>query len=133
MVEGLFEHSEDDSIADATGPSCALVAAGLAGPDQFQIFHPAADVEADFLAEAEIDDVANSEDGDGGFCDVGGDDDFEFLALVLVQLVGDLLVEDGRMDVDYVELAEQSLAGHEAGEGVAESFDFCEAGHEDEH
>ena len=131
LVEGLFQHSEDDSIANAACPPCALVAAGLACPNQLQILHPAANIKADFLAEAEIYDVAHSEDGDGGFGDVGGDDDFELLALVLVQFVGDFLVEDRRMNVNYVELPEEPLACHKTRQRVTESFDFCQTGHED--
>jgi hypothetical protein len=131
LVEGLFEHSEDDSIANAACPSCALVAAGLACPNQLQILHPAANIKAHFLAEAKIDDVAHSEDSDGGFGDVGGDDDFELLALVFVQLVGDFLVEDCRMNVNYVELPEQPFTCHKTRQRVTESFDFRQAGHED--
>lgn len=48
-----------------------------------------------------------------------------------MQLVCDFLVEDGRMDVDHLELPPQSVSKQEAGEGITQPFNLGQAGHED--
>lgn len=50
-----------------------------------------------------------------------------------MEFIRDLLVEDGRMDMDHLELPPQPVSQQEAGKGIAQPLDFSQARHEDQH
>jgi hypothetical protein len=110
-----------------------LFTAGLAGPNQLQVFHFAFEIESHFLGEAEVDDVFNSQDRDGAFCDVGGDDDLVPPSGLLEQFPSDVIVEDGRVDIYDLELFVQTFSVKKLDNEVAQVLNLGQTGHEDQN
>lgn len=82
-VEFFLQESEDGAVADSSSSASSLVATGLTRPDQLEVLHLAPEIEPHFLRQTEVYDVLHSKDGDRTLCDVGGNDDLVFPALLL--------------------------------------------------
>ncbi len=118
--------AEADSGGGASGASGALIGGGLADFFDEEGVDAAVGIEAGDAGEAGIDDEADAVDGEGGFGDVGGDDDFAAVGAV----DGGVLGGGREFAVEREDGAVASVGGGlEGGDGAG---DFVGAGHENE-
>jgi hypothetical protein len=110
----------------APGAAGALVGGGARDVLDQEGIDAAPGVEAGDAGEAGIDDEPDAVDGEGGFGDVGGDDDF----LLVVAGDGGVLIVRGQFAVEREE--DGALGGGGMAQGVEGALDFVGAGHEDE-
>jgi hypothetical protein len=93
VKEGLLNHPKHKPIADPSGSACPLIAAGLAGPYEFQVLEPAPGAIPDFLGGTEVDNILHTRHGNGAFGNIGRYYDFDISAVHFVQAVGDVAVQ----------------------------------------
>ena len=89
----FFDHTDDIPIANSACPSGSLHAAGLTRPHQFEVLHLAFYVEAHLLRKAEINHILNTEDSDGTFSNIGGNENLVLESSFLVQFLGNFISE----------------------------------------
>ena len=110
----------------AAGAAGALVGGGAGDVFDQQRVDAAPGIEARHAREAGVDHEADAVDGQRGFRNIGGDDDFP----PVVAGDGGVLVVGRQFAVEWEE--ERALGGGGLAEGFDRALDFIGAGHEDE-